>query len=82
MISEVKTIMRNLQLPTFSMLFLLGMAASANAYIDPVTGSFVLQGAIGAIAAVLASFRSVRVKVISLFRRKPVSGKSTPSDVT
>jgi hypothetical protein len=53
-----------------SFIFLWALASSAQAYIDPVTGSFLLQGAIGGIAAVLASFRSVRLKVIGLFVRK------------
>lgn len=41
--------------------------APAFAYIDPVTGSFLIQGLIGGAAALLAGIRSVRVKVMSLF---------------
>lgn len=40
------------------------LSAPAYAYLDPVSITFVLQGIIGGIAAVLASFRSIRTKVI------------------
>jgi hypothetical protein len=42
-------------------------SSSAFAYIDPVTGSFLIQGLIGGAAAILAGFRSVRMKVMGLF---------------
>lgn len=51
-------------------------STSAFAYIDPVTGSFILQGVIGGAAAILAGFRSVRVKVMSLFAPKTSSSKT------
>lgn len=51
-------------------------SSSAFAYIDPVTGSFLIQGLIGGAAAVLAGFRSVRVKVMALFGMGP-AGKPT-----
>ena len=50
-------------------------SSSAFAYIDPVTGSFILQGVVGAAAAILAGFRSVRVKVMSVFTGKTTTGK-------
>jgi hypothetical protein len=55
-----------------ALLLLIATTPPALAYIDPVTGSFLLQGAIGAIAAILASIRSVRVKIAEFFtsRRK------------
>ncbi len=61
---------RTLHRITVTILLLFAASQSAFAYIDPVTGSFLLQGAIGAIAAILASFRSVRVKIADFFTSK------------
>ncbi len=47
-----------------------GMAAPAYAYIDPVTGSFVIQGLIAGIMAVVAGVRSIRQRILGLFRRR------------
>ena len=47
-----------------SILLFFFLSAPAYAYLDPVSITFVLQGVIGAIAAVLASFRSIRTKFI------------------
>jgi hypothetical protein len=44
-------------------------AAPAFAYLDPISGSVLLQGLIGGIAAILASFRSVRMKIAGFFKR-------------
>jgi len=42
----------------------------AHAYIDPVTGSFVIQGLIAAVMAVVAGVRSIRERVLGLFKRR------------
>lgn len=54
-------------------LLLIGFVPSAYAYLDPVTGSFILQGIIGGIAAVMVGFRSLREKVLNFFKGKPES---------
>ena len=43
----------------------------ALAYIDPVTGSIIIQTIVGGLAAVAVAIRSVRLKIIGLFRSKP-----------
>ena len=49
----------------------------ALAYLDPVTGSFVVQGLIAGVLAVVASLRSFRERLRRLFtRRRP----DPPSD--
>lgn len=53
-------------------LFLFGMQ-HAYAYLDPVTGSFIVQGIIGGIAAVMVGFRSLREKVLNFFKGKSES---------
>lgn len=47
---------------------LLTLATPAYAYIDPVSVTFILQGIVGAVAAVLAGFRNVRTKVVNFFK--------------
>ncbi|MGE5548787.1 MAG: hypothetical protein ACM33T_17925 [Solirubrobacterales bacterium] len=47
----------------------IALAVPAHAYLDPVTGSFLIQGLIGGVAALLAGFRSVRERVFGFFRR-------------
>ncbi len=42
----------------------------ALAYIDPVTGSIVVQTIIGGLAAVAVAMRSVRERMLGLFRSK------------
>ncbi len=42
------------------------MASPALAYIDPVTGSFLLQAIIGGFATVLVAVRRVREKMLGL----------------
>lgn len=53
-------------------------AAPAHAYIDPVTGSFLLQAVIGGIAAALVAIRRVREKVLGFVGM----GKSVQSEAT
>lgn len=55
-----------------SILFFSSVTPAA-AYIDPVTGSIVLQALIGGFAAALVAIRSVREKIVNFFRKKPVS---------
>lgn len=40
----------------------------AAAYIDPITGSIIIQTIIGALAAVAVAMRSVREKIMAPFR--------------
>ena len=47
-------------------MFLL-MPTTAMAYLDPVTGSIVLQGIIGAVSAVLIFGRTIKTKIKSFF---------------
>lgn len=55
--------------------------APAHAYLDPVTGSVLIQGLIGGAAAILASIRSVRVKIASFFMRKEPGKLSADADL-
>jgi uncharacterized membrane protein len=43
----------------------LAVALPAHAYIDPVTGSLVVQGLIALVAAMLAGVKSIRNRVMS-----------------
>lgn len=55
---------------------MLSLSAPAHAYIDPATGSIVLQAAIGAVAGATLFLRTSLFKVKSLLsRRKPNSGE-------
>lgn len=47
-----------------SAIYTLVMTSPALAYIDPVTGSFLLQAIIGGFAAVLVAVRRVREKIL------------------
>lgn len=40
------------------------------AYIDPATGSFLIQGLIAGVMAVVAGVRAIRERVLNLFRRR------------
>lgn len=42
----------------------------AYAYLDPVTGSFVIQGLIAGVMAVVAGVRSLRERFLGLFKRR------------
>ena len=51
---------------------IVSISSPASAYLDPVTGSFLIQGAIASAVAILAAIRSVRERVMTLFGlRKP-----------
>ena len=53
----------------------------AHAYIDPVTGSFLIQGIAAGIAGIMVAFRSVRQKFFALITgRKSGSGKPQQHD--
>ena len=48
------------------------LSSPAFAYLDPITGSFLIQGLIAGAVAVLAAIRQVRERVLALFGlRKP-----------
>ena len=50
----------------------ISLSHPAFAYLDPITGSFLIQGLIAGVVAVLAAIRQVRERVLALFRlRKP-----------
>jgi hypothetical protein len=46
---------------------LAGIAMPAYAYLDPVTGTFLIQGLIAGIAACVASIRSIRERIVGFF---------------
>lgn len=53
---------------------MLSLSAPAHAYIDPATGSIILQAAIGAVAGATLFFRTSLYKLKTLFsRNKPSS---------
>ncbi|GGE41429.1 hypothetical protein [Actibacterium pelagium] len=52
-----------------SAISLMSWTYTASAYIDPVTGSIVLQTLIGGFAALLVGLRNFRQKVFGLFGR-------------
>lgn len=53
-------------------LVMLSIAAPAHAYLDPATGSIILQAAIGAVAGATLFFRTWLHRVKALFsRQKP-----------
>lgn len=55
---------------------MLSLSEPAYAYIDPATGSILLQAAIGAVAGATLFLRTSLFKVKSFFiRRKPNSGE-------
>jgi len=49
----------------------LGVASPVYAYIDPVTGSVIVQSIIGAFAVAVVALRGLRDRIINLFRKKP-----------
>lgn len=51
--------------------FALGPVAPAAAYIDPGTGSMLLQVMGAAVAGAIFYFRELRIKILSLFGRRP-----------
>jgi len=46
-------------------LLLIVTSSQAHAYIDPVTGSFVIQAIVGGIAAAMVAIKRVRMKLLS-----------------
>lgn len=56
------------------MAFYLAMSLNAHAYLDPVTGSLLIQGLIALVAGIVAGVKSVREKLLvalsRLFKRK------------
>lgn len=60
------------------------VAAPAQAYIDPGTGSMLLQVIGAGIAGAIFYFRELRIKIRSLFSRRPaapaVEGEERPAD--
>lgn len=53
---------------------ILGLSAPAYAYIDPATGSIVLQATIGAIAGTTLFFRTSLDRIKAIFSRGKPSG--------
>jgi hypothetical protein len=56
------------------------MPGAAHAYLDPGVASFVVQGIIGAVAAVGAGVTGYWRKLIRLVRRKPPAGDDTDGE--
>lgn len=52
------------------------VAAPAQAYIDPGTGSMLLQVIGAGIAGAIFYFRELRIKILSLFSRRPAAPAS------
>lgn len=50
---------------------MLTLSAPAHAYLDPATGSIILQAAIGAVAGATLFFRTSLYRIKSLFSRAP-----------
>lgn len=63
------------------MIALAATTTHAHAYIDPVTGSFVIQGIAAGFAGIMVAFRSVRQKVFAMVcARRPGSDRSGRHD--
>jgi hypothetical protein len=54
----------------FAAVLVLGTAGTAQAYIDPGTGSMLLQVIGAGIAGAIFYFRELRIKVMSMFSRR------------
>jgi len=54
----------------FTLFIFLGFPSVAHAYIDPGTGSLLLQGIIAAFVSVLVFWRNLRMSIMSVFRGK------------
>ena len=52
-----------------AMLLLVGFPARAEAYLDPSTGSMVLQVAVGGLLAILATTKLYWARIRSMFRK-------------
>jgi hypothetical protein len=46
------------------------IASPAYAYMDPVTGSYLVQGLIAAIMALVVGIKSLRERILRFFRRQ------------
>jgi hypothetical protein len=58
----------------------IGMAGPAQAYIDPGTGSMLLQVIGAGIAGAIFYFRELRIKVMSFFSRREASAVDDVSE--
>jgi len=54
----------------FLLLVLLAFPGIAHAYIDPGTGSLLLQGLIAALVSVMVFWRNLRMSIVGFFRGK------------
>jgi hypothetical protein len=53
---------------------MLSLSAPAHAYLDPATGSIILQAVLGAVAGATLFFRTSLYRVKALFSRRKPSG--------
>ena len=60
-----------ISLPGFVVAYSLCFPAEAQAYIDPGTGSLILQGLAAAFVSSMVFWRSLREKIKTFFLRKP-----------
>jgi hypothetical protein len=75
-ISTRANLLALLRITCFAVILFASQAFPAYAYLDPVTASFLFQGLIGGVVAVLAGVRSFRRRVFSFFvRKKPKETK-------
>ena len=51
------------------LLILISFSAPALAYLDPVTGSLIIQGLIALVVSVIAGIKSIRNRIVALFNR-------------
>jgi hypothetical protein len=51
------------------LLILISFSAPALAYLDPVTGSLIIQGLIALVVSVIAGVKSIRNRIVALFNR-------------
>jgi len=54
------------------------LSAPAHAYLDPVTGTLLLQGALALFAAVVAGVKKVRMRFIAMIRS--LLGRPAPAE--
>ncbi len=60
---------------TIGLVTMLSLSAPAYAYLDPATGSIILQALIGAVAGATLFFRTSLYRVKELFSRRKPSGE-------
>ncbi|MCL2589429.1 MAG: hypothetical protein FWD67_00800 [Betaproteobacteria bacterium] len=63
----------------FILFIFLGFPGLAQAYIDPGTGSLLLQGLIAAFLSVLVFWRNLRMSIMNFFRGNKRRETQTPS---